>query len=400
MDLKFEKGKVTSDFKEAENFENIKSGESIGTILGKIQKWFSEIKDRADKNYVNSQCDRAVSQANKTGVGRLWRDADGVAMYGEVFGDYEHNEASRENSHAEGVRTVASAYGGAHAEGNDTKASGFASHAEGCSNIASGLHSHAEGEDTEASGENAHSEGEGTIASNENQHVQGRYNIRDDTGKYSFIIGNGTRNRSSNALTLDWDGNLWTAGDVTATDSDGNNVSLCETARIMRDSLGMTKSKNLLKNTAGTTTQNGITFTYNDDGSVTCNGTATADTNYIYTITLPQNSSFILSGCPTGGSNSTYSLFARDTATWSIVYFDTGSGRTVKTGNYTTWQVVIRIPNGQTVNDMTFYPMLRKADIYADDAEYEPYSDDLQTQINELRQLIMTLTTSTNTEGV
>ena len=42
--------------------------------------------------------------------------------------------------------------------------------------------------------------------------------------------------------------------------------------------------------------------------------------------------------------------------------------------------------------------MLRNADIYADDAEYEPYSDDLQTQINELRQLIMTLTTSTNTE--
>ena len=152
----------------------------------------------------------------------------------------------------------------------------------------------------------------------------------------------------------------------------------------IESSLGMTKSKNLLKNTAGTTTQNGITFTYNDDGSVTCNGTATADANYIYTITLPQNASFILSGCPTGGSKSTYSLFARDTATWSIVYFDTGSSRTVKTGNYTTWQVVIRISNGQTVNDMTFYPMLRNADIYADDSEYAPYSDDLQTQINEL----------------
>ncbi len=153
---------------------------------------------------------------------------------------------------------------------------------------------------------------------------------------------------------------------------------------IVETSIGMIKSKNLLKNTAGTTTQNGIMFTYNDDGSVTCNGTATADTNYIYTVTLPQNASFILSGCPTGGSKSTYSLFARDTATWSIVYFDTGSSRTVKTGNYTTWQVVIRISNGQTVNDMTFYPMLRNADIYADDSEYAPYSDDLQTQINEL----------------
>ena len=363
------------------------------------QRLAAEFNSCIQKEYFENRLSTEIRLANNSGVGRLWRDADGVAMYGEVFGDYEHNEASRENSHAEGVRTVASAYGGAHAEGNDTKASGFASHAEGCSNIASGLHSHAEGEDTEASGENAHSEGEGTIASNENQHVQGRYNIRDDTGKYSFIIGNGTRNRSSNALTLDWDGNLWTAGDVTATDSDGNNVSLCETARIMRDSLGMIKSKNLLKNTAGTTTQNGITFTYNDDGSVTCNGTATANADYIYKITLPQNSSFILSGCPTGGSKSTYSLFARDTATWSIVYFDTGSSRTVKTGNYTTWQVVIRISNGQTVNDMTFYPMLRNADIYADDAEYEPYSDDLQTQINDLNADSGWIRATTNSSG-
>ena len=156
---------------------------------------------------------------------------------------------------------------------------------------------------------------------------------------------------------------------------------------IVESSIGVPKGKNLLKNTVGTATQNGIKFTYNDDGSVTCNGTATADTNYIYTVTLPQNASFILSGCPTGGSKSTYSLFARDTATWSIVYFDTGSSRTVKTGNYTTWQVAIRISNGQTVNDMTFYPMLRNAVTYANDTSYEPYSDDLQTQIDNLNAM-------------
>ena len=44
MDINFSKGKVTSDFKEAENFEDIQSGESIGTIFGKLQKWFSKVK--------------------------------------------------------------------------------------------------------------------------------------------------------------------------------------------------------------------------------------------------------------------------------------------------------------------------------------------------------------------
>ncbi|MGN0592504.1 MAG: hypothetical protein ACI4JQ_04610, partial [Ruminococcus sp.] len=57
---------------------------------------------------------------------------------------------------------------------------------------------------------------------------------------------------------------------------------------IMQCTIG-TAHKNLLKNTAGTVTQNGITFTSNADGSVTCNGTATADTNYRYIVDLQQN---------------------------------------------------------------------------------------------------------------
>lgn len=74
----------------------------------------------------------------------------------------------------------------------------------------------------------------------------------------------------------------------------------------IEDSLGMTKSKNLLKNTVGTTTQNGITFTYNSDGSVTCNGTATADTNYRYIITLPEGyrpSKMAVTGVATAAQN-------------------------------------------------------------------------------------------------
>ena len=45
-------------------------------------------------------------------------------------------------------------------------------------------------------------------------------------GKYAHVVGNGTYNKRSNAHTLDWEGNAWFAGDVQATDTEGNTVSL------------------------------------------------------------------------------------------------------------------------------------------------------------------------------
>lgn len=153
-------------------------------------------------------------------------------------------------------------------------------------------------------------------------------------------------------------------------------------------SIGMTK-KNLLKNTVGTSTQNGITFKLNSDGSVTCSGTATSATNYRYILNLKQNTSYILSGCPAGGSTSTYNLFAMDSDTWSNIQRDTGSGKTFNTGTHTTWHIIIRIASGQTVNGLTFYPMLRYG-LITDDA-YQPYTDDLQTQIDALKSAIINL---------
>lgn len=106
----------------------------------------------------------------------------------------------------------------AHAEGVSTNASGFASHAEGDSTTASGESAHAEGTGTIASSSESHAEGHCTIAASAHQHVQGRYNIEDANGAYAHIVGNGTYHTSrSNAHTLDWAGNAWYAGSVTAT---------------------------------------------------------------------------------------------------------------------------------------------------------------------------------------
>lgn len=118
----------------------------------------------------------------------------------------------------------------AFAEGYATKASGHQSHAEGCSTKASGWHSHAEGYGTTASGQFSHAEGDVSIASSTNSHAQnlytiaqraaqttiGKYNIPDtggadetSFGDYALIIGNGTAdNARSNALTIDWNGNV------------------------------------------------------------------------------------------------------------------------------------------------------------------------------------------------
>lgn len=111
-------------------------------------------------------------------------------------------EASGQCSHAEGMY-VTSSGNCSHAEGNLTKATGDGSHAEGGGTIASGNCSHAEGNLTRAS--------------SECQHVQGKYNIEDTANKYAHIVGNGTDNNNrSNAHTLDWQGNAWYAGKVTA----------------------------------------------------------------------------------------------------------------------------------------------------------------------------------------
>lgn len=68
-----------------------------------------------------------------------------------------------------------------------------------------------------ATGEYSHAEGSGTIASGAHQHVQGKYNIADTADTYAAIVGNGEDNESrSNAHTLDWNGNAWYSGKVSA----------------------------------------------------------------------------------------------------------------------------------------------------------------------------------------
>lgn len=64
----------------------------------------------------------------------------------------------------------------------------------------------------------SHAEGYETIAPGDYSHVQGKYNVVDMENKYAHIVGNGTSDDNrSNAHTVDWEGNAWYAGKVSAT---------------------------------------------------------------------------------------------------------------------------------------------------------------------------------------
>lgn len=96
------------------------------------------------------------------------------------------------------------------------RAIGSYSHAEGYKTTA-GSNAHAEGDNSYAGGYASHTEGSYTVTYTAYQHAQGKYNIKDNQGVYAHIVGNGTSNSErSNAHTLDWNGNAWYAGSVSA----------------------------------------------------------------------------------------------------------------------------------------------------------------------------------------
>lgn len=99
--------------------------------------------------------------------------------------------------------------------GYQSKSSGPYSFSEGEYTVASGQDAHAEGSNTTASGLYSHSQGSGTIASGFAQTALGQFNVSDSDSTYAVIIGNGLQDTSrSNALTVDWNGNVYIQGIV------------------------------------------------------------------------------------------------------------------------------------------------------------------------------------------
>lgn len=114
-------------------------------------------------------------------------------------------------------------------------------------------------------------------------------------------------------------------------------------------------SRNLFETTATTQTINGITYTKNSDGTITANGTASANASIVLgKIKTDSSKSYYLSGCPSGGSQSTYTMYVSGS---SPAINDFGSGVSISGTTFDN-NLTFVVFSGKTVSNMVIKPML------------------------------------------
>ena len=147
-------------------------------------------------------------------------------------------------------------------------------------------------------------------------------------------------------------------------------------------------AKNLLpsaKIIGNSVTLSGVTFTLNNDKSISTSGTSSATINFIIVDqSITDKFEYLigkevtLSGCPNGGTANTFKLNAWfSDGTNQLSYDDIGNGVTFTfpdiTNTYTTWDIKLYVVNTSVdMDDKTFYPMLYLAS--DTDANYQPYA--------------------------
>ena len=122
----------------------------------------------------------------------------------------------------------------------------------------------------------------------------------------------------------------------------------------------------------------GITWTINEDNSVTANGSTQSPFALFLVKLYLKQGRYIINGCPENGGQNTYRCEIRDTGLSSISQ-DVGSGATVNIASDGFYYYSIRIASGYTCNDLIFYPMIRKSGI--EDDTYEPYIKNNESDI-------------------
>lgn len=222
---------------------NLVDGSATGSVRGIGTT--AESSNYTMGQYAFAEGEGTLARGDASHAEGYFTQAEGDYSHAEgsdtlASGDYSHTEgyntqAEGDYSHAEGNSPQAHGES-SHAEGVDTVAYGGGSHAEGDSTHAVGACSHAEGYFTYAEGNYSHAQNYGTSAFSKSQTVLGEWNVTDTTGiastrgTYAVIVGNGTNLESSNALTIDWNGNVVISGTLT----DGNGKTLSAGARIIR----------------------------------------------------------------------------------------------------------------------------------------------------------------------
>lgn len=151
---------------------------------------------------------------------------------------------------------------------------------------------------------------------------------------------------------------------------------------------------NMLKPTLATSTVGGVTCTNNGDGTYTINGTSTdwAVFDLNCSVNLKAGVEYRLTGCPTGGSGSTYRIGIYNESlptTQQFVAQDLGSGITFTVAEDGIFDIHIPISPNVTVENLLFKPMLT-TDTIATYGDFVPYSGggNLNEDVADLFQLM------------
>lgn len=163
---------------------------------------------------------------------------------------------------------------------------------------------------------------------------------------------------------------------------------------------------------SSTGTRYGITWTLNEDGSINAVGTADAETSYAALVFLSRvntvtpfylkKGKYILTGCPSGGSEEGYSLYIeRSDVNGNYQYIGTDYGEGCyfeisEAQESLPIQLSIHVKTGESV-DKVFYPMIRLADI--DDDTFEAYTPSVDTRLDAIESDVSTLKTSVVNKG-
>lgn len=205
-------------------------------------------------------------------------------------------------------------------------------------------------------------------------------NIADPINNSDAVNKQYTDDNFSNALKGSVSGETFLLDDVSPISQDisvkvsGESISDLTTVKVQ------TYGKNLipfpysgLPAGTGTITINGVTFTVNEDGSVLVNGTAEANAQFNLSTGAKINTvngvTYTLSGCPSGGSTTTYLLRVY---AGSYTFQDVGNGNIhVTIGEDTSENYsYIAVRQGTIVNNLLFKPQFAVEDKVT---EYEPY---------------------------
>ena len=169
--------------------------------------------------------------------------------------------------------------------------------------------------------------------------------------------------------------------DETITDIQTSLANVNEFVDVINEIPLTYKRKNLLKNTAVSYVSKGITYTVNNDKSVTLNGTATESSvlqiasNYNF-----GNVSCLLSGCENGSDLTYFLQVGNSDYSLSVKNYNGDSPITFSENEIYTVRIVVKA--GTIVDNVTIKPMIRLDTVV--NSNYEQYVENAQTRILSL----------------